>query len=172
MTTREVSKTEYNPYYGNYINKVDSNLELIKSFVIGKEKVFNFFSSTPIEKLDYADAKEKWTIKEVFQHIIDTERIFIYRRFRVTRNDKTSLTSFDQNIYIKPSNAKNKTLKELLDKFIVTRNYSISLLQSFTNNVLKNIGKSNNDNMSARAADFTIIGHGIWHMKIIKERYL
>jgi uncharacterized damage-inducible protein DinB len=172
MTRKDLKKEEFNPYYGNYINKLDINLDLRTGFTIGKEKVCNFFKAIPNEKLDFKYTSDKWTIKEVFQHIIDTERIFIYRLFRIARGDKTSLTGFDQNIYVKPSRANEKTIDDLLNEFTATRDYSISLINSLSNEDLKTVGFSNEDKMSARAAAFTIIGHEIWHIEVIKDKYL
>ena len=74
----------------------------------------------------------KWCIKEILQHLIDTERIFMYRCFRIARNDKTALAGFDQNIYVDPSSAVNKSIEILLDEFRVVRESSISLLNSLS----------------------------------------
>ena len=63
-------------------------------------------------------------------------------------------------------------MEELLQEFEVNRNNSISLLLSLSENNLTFIGNSNGGEMSARAAAFTIIGHDIWHMEVIKERYV
>ena len=114
----------------------------------------------------------KWSIKEIFQHLIDTERIFIHRCFRIARNDKTALTGFDQNIYIEPTVQIENLWMIWLEEFRAVRQHSINLLYSLTDEDLKNIGTANDSPMSARAAAFTIIGHEIWHIGIIKERYL
>lgn len=172
MTIKDLNKNEFNPFYENYINKLTQNLDLREGFIIGKEQVYDFFNAIAEDKLLYKYASDKWTIKEVFQHIIDTERIFIYRCFRISRGDKTSLMSFDQNIYIKPSKANQKSIKQLLDEFVTTRDYSISLINSLSDDDLKTIGISSDSNMSARVAAFIIIGHETWHINIIKERYL
>ncbi len=84
----------------------------------------------------------------------------------------TSLAGFDQNSYIEPSGADDKTIDELLNEFIANRNNSIALLQELSDENLAFIGNANGAKISARAAAFTIIGHDIWHMEIIKERYL
>jgi len=95
-----------------------------------------------------------------------------YRCFRIARNDKTPLAGFDQNIYIDPSGASNKSLSSLLNEYAQTRDSSIALLNSLTEDDLKRKGEANGGDMSARAAAFTIIGHEIWHMEIIANRYL
>lgn len=172
MTKKDLKNMEFDKYYKRYIDKLSGDVNLVDGFKIGCKNAVNFFESIPSEKIEYRYASEKWTVKEIFQHLIDTERIFMYRCFRIARNDKTPLAGFNQEIYIEPSNANNKTTTELLEEFKAVRNNSISLLSSLTDNNLEYIGNANGSSMSARAAAFIIIGHEIWHMEIIKEKYL
>ncbi|QMU65227.1 MAG: DUF664 domain-containing protein [Flavobacteriaceae bacterium] len=172
MITSELTPEEFDTYYSKYIDKLGKNIRLRDRFDSGKQKVIDFFKSIPEEKLTYRYQSEKWSIKEILQHLIDTERIFMYRCFRIARKDMTSLAGFDQNSYIEPSGADDKTIDELLNEFIANRNNSIALLQELSDENLAFIGNANGAKISARAAAFTIIGHDIWHMEIIKERYL
>lgn len=172
MKKSALKTTEFDNYYWRYINMLDDNTELIQSFVNDKSAVQKFFTSIPEEKLEYRYQPNKWSVKEILQHLIDTERIFMYRCFRIARRDDTMLTGFDQNIYIEPSRANEKTLQELLKEFELNRNNSINVLQSFSNDDLAFIGNSNGNKISARAAAFVIPGHDIWHIEVIKERYL
>lgn len=172
MTVQDLQQTEYNEYYSRYINKVSKDTSLIKGFEDDRKMVVDFFLSVPENKLEYRYQPEKWTIKELLQHIIDTERIFIYRFLRISRNDKTALAGFDQDIYIDPSMANNKSLEELINEFNSTRSYSINLIESISDENLKNIGTASDSTISARACAFILLGHSVWHIEVIKERYL
>ena len=172
MQKSDLQPAEYNEYFSRYISLVSDNTDLKKGYENDKKMVIDFFSAIPKDKLEYLYQPDKWTIKELLQHIIDTERIFMYRCLRVARGDKTPLAGFEQNDYIIPSRANSKTLVSLLEEYIITRQYSIVLLKSFTDEDLRRIGIASGNEMSARAAAFSTIGHEIWHMNIIKERYL
>ncbi|WP_350293552.1 DinB family protein [uncultured Croceitalea sp.] len=172
MTRLDLNTSEYDPYYSRYVEKLPENLPLRQSFEMGKGSVVGFFKGIPEIKQDYRYAEKKWNCKEILQHLVDTERIFQYRCFRIARNDKTELAGFDQNIYNLPSMAKAKTMEELIFEFKIVRESSISLLNSLRDDDLKNIGIANGGPMSARAAAFTITGHEIWHMETIAEKYL
>lgn len=172
MKKSDLKATEYNEYYARYVDKVSNSTELKKGFEDDKKMVIDFFSTIPKEKLEYRYKPEKWTIKELLQHIVDTERIFMYRLLRIARKDTTKLSGYDQDIYIEPSEANNKTLEELLHEFTVTRLYSINLINSISNKNLTNLGTASNTTISARACAFIMLGHSIWHIEIIKERYL
>jgi hypothetical protein len=172
MTTKDLKEAEINPFYKNYINKVSKEINLIDGFNEGLQNVLQFFQSIPAEKLEYKYAEDKWTTKEVLQHIIDTERIFMYRCFRIARHDKTALAEFNQNVYIEPSQANSKSMESLLSEYKIVRQNSIVLLNSLCDEDLKFIGTASGNVMSARSAAFSTIGHEIWHIDIIKERYL
>lgn len=172
MTRLDLKSNEFDNYYSGYINKLSGKTELRQGFENGKSKLVTFFRSIPEDKLTYRYRPNKWSIKEILQHLIDTERIFMYRCFRIARRDKTALVGYDQNIYIEPSNANNKSLESLLNEFVINRHHSISLLNSLSEDDLSFIGKSSGGNMSARAAAFTVIGHDIWHMEVIQNKYL
>ncbi len=172
MNRLALNTTEFDNYYARYIDKLSEKTTLREGFKTGRENVIRFFRSIPENKLEYRYEEKKWTIKEILQHLIDTERIFMYRCFRIARNDTTALAGFDQNIYIEPSNANGKSIENLINEFEVNRNNSICLLDSLTDKDLCFMGDANGGNMSARAAAFTIIGHDIWHMEVIEQRYL
>ncbi len=172
MIKQDLKSTEYNEYYERYINKVSDNTELATGFEDDKKMVIDFFSSIPNEKLEYRYQPEKWSIKEVLQHIIDTERIFMYRFFRIARKDTTPLIGFDQDVYIEPSEANEKTIEALLHEFTVTRLNSINLINSISEENLSNMGEASNSPVSARACAFILLGHSVWHIEVIKERYL
>ncbi|CAM1344660.1 DinB family protein [Tenacibaculum amylolyticum] len=172
MIKLDITPNEFDAYYARYIDKLSDNSTLLESFTEGLKNTIHFFNTIPEEKLHYRYQPEKWNSKEILQHLIDTERIFMYRCFRIARRDSTPLTGFDQNIYVAPSNATHKSLTALLSEFEFNRKNSIQLLNSFSKEDLEFIGNSNGGAMSARAAAFVIPGHDIWHQEIIQERYL
>lgn len=172
MIRIEINPSEYDVYYKRYLDKLSEDTTLRSGFKSGKKDVIDFFRKIPEDKLEYRYEPGKWSIKEVLQHLIDTERIFMYRCFRIARRDETPLTGFDQNIYIEPSGANEKSIDQLLYEYEVNRNNSINLLLSLSDENLAFVGNSNGGPMSARVAAFTILGHDIWHMEVIKEKYL
>jgi len=172
MTKSEIQQEEYNEYYTGYLNLIDDNTELIDGYYQDKKIMEDLINSIPEDKLNYRYQLEKWSVSEVFQHLIDTERIFMYRCFRIARNDKTELAGFDQDDYIIPSEANSKTKKQLLKEFTANRNYSISLLKSLSEKNLGFVGNANGGAVSARAAAFIVLGHDMHHTNIIKERYI
>ena len=172
MLRKELNTPEYNEFYGRYINKVDDELELISGYIEDKKYIIDFFSEIPEDKFEYRYQPKKWSIKEVLQHIIDNERIFTIRLLRIARNDKTSLPGYDQDQLLEDSGAHQKTKQQLIDEFVLTRDFTLSIIKSISDNNFKHIGTVSESKISARACAFLTIGHGAWHMNVIKEKYL
>ena len=167
-----VSPDEHHEYYGRYIEKLAADTELLPGFETGGRQMVEFFLSIPDDKLTYRYEPGKWDIKEILQHLIDTERIFIYRCFRIARHDPIPLAGFNQDDYVAPSNATQKSLTVLIREYEAVRVASRTFLSSLSDKDLQTVGNANGSAMSARAAAFIIIGHEIWHQEVIRQRYL
>jgi uncharacterized damage-inducible protein DinB len=116
-------------------------------------------------------APGKWTIRDILQHIIDTERIFAYRALRIGRQDTTILPGFDENLYAANAHASGRKLEDLLSEFDLVRQTTIALFNSFTDEDKLREGFIHKSDISVLALGFTITGHVIHHVNVIKERY-
>lgn len=171
MKVTDLAYNEYYEFYQTYISKVNDQL-LNDGLVENKETIVALLDSISDDKFKFAYDVGKWTIKELVQHIIDTERIFAIRALRIARNDRTSLPGFDQDEFNQFSGANNRTKQELIEDYIATRNNTIALFNSFSIEMLLRIGIASDHELSARAAGFIIIGHENHHVQILRERYL
>lgn len=171
MTAKDLTIHEYNPFYQTYINKAQ-NVELKQGLRESFAYVFEFLNAIPEHKLEFRYAENKWTIKEVIQHVIDAERIFSYRALRIARQDQTPLPGFEENNYVPASFANNRSRAELLADYKAVRQATLSLFDSFSNDMLLQMGTASNSPISVRALGFITIGHENHHCQIIKERYL
>ncbi|MDB5282336.1 MAG: DinB family protein [Bacteroidota bacterium] len=163
--------SEYSHYYNTYISKVVQN-DLLVALEEGGKQFEAFARNIPKDKLNYRYAAGKWTVGEVIAHLLDSERVFAYRAMRFSRNDKTPLAGYDENVYVPESNASNRTLESLSSEAIYIRKSTIALFESITNEMSLRTGKANDHEISVRALGYIIPGHEIHHMGVIKERYL
>jgi hypothetical protein len=67
--------------YAPYLNALGA-VNLIEELEISLHDFIRFVQNIP---MDITDAEGKWNIKEIIQHVIDTERIFGYRALRISR---------------------------------------------------------------------------------------
>lgn len=114
----------------------------------------------------------KWTIRDIFQHILDTERVMSYRAMRFARKDRTSLPSFDENIYAANAMANKRPLAEIIEELKLVRLATQMLFRSFDASVIHESGTVMNNEISVLALGFVICGHQAHHLNIIKERYM
>ena len=157
-------------YFDRYINLV-ADVELLQAFDKSIEQLHaidkDFFT-----KLDHKRyAPEKWTVKDIIQHVIDSERVFAYRALRFARNDKTLLPSFDENNFAQHTTANLRTISSLLEELTVLRKANRLMYESFDDTMLLRSGKVWKYELSVLAMGFNIIGHQIHHLKVIDERY-
>jgi len=103
MFIKDLTPSEYHPYYASFVKMIDEKTPLIHVLQESKEEVVSFFNDIPSQKLSYRYDVDKWTPKEVLVHLMDTERIFSYRALRFARKDKVDLLGFDKMIlYLHP----------------------------------------------------------------------
>lgn len=168
-----ISKSEYAPYFSRYVEGMMSNGNTLLQNLQDSQRYFEkVLMELPAEKQLFVYAPEKWTIQEVIQHIIDTERIFCYRALCFSRGETNSLPGFDQDLFVETSFANDRKYADLLEEMSLVRKGTIALFQSFNNTALKRVGVGSGNSMSVRAAGWIIAGHQQHHVKIIAERYL
>jgi len=171
MNLDQLPINEYAPFYAGYIKALE-NVHLIEELEICVHEFIRFVQNIPMDKFDYRYAEGKWTIKDIIQHLIDSERVFSYRALRISRNDKTPLPGFDENNYVDNTNANSRSIQDLLTEMAVVRQSTLSLFKSFSQEQLSRTGIASANEVSVRALGFIIMGHQKHHMKIFKERYL
>ena len=161
----------YPAYFEKYINlaEAENTQELIDKY---SEPVWKFFKNIPNKKTTYRYAEGKWSLKELLQHIIDTERIFAYRALTIARQDTNALPGFDENAYAAVCHADNRTWKSLLKEFKAVRKSTNMLINSFTDEELQQSGTTNGNPNTTVAISFVIFGHILHHINIVNERYL
>jgi uncharacterized damage-inducible protein DinB len=163
---------EYNPVYQKYIELVERD-NFFDQFDAITNETLRFFNSISTDKLNYRYAENKWTIKDVLMHVIDTERGFSYRTIVcIRKDDKTPLYGLDEDFYANNVNVTDRTIESMLDEFEAVRRAFRILFENCTEEQSKFLGNGIGHKVSARALGFISIGHTKHHLNIIRERYL
>ena len=165
------STTTYPEYFQRYINRVkEDDLKMAFKNQMPAAEIFLQSISEELSKKKYAD--DKWTIKEVLQHIIDAERVFSYRAMCFARKEQHILPSFDENSYAINSNANERDWNNLVEEFTATRKSTEYLFNSFSDDALNTVGKASDYTITVAAIGFVTVGHVNHHIRIIQERYI
>jgi len=156
------------PYFFGLVPEND----LLTALQNDKKSTLELISAIPLEKADYRYADGKWTIKEVFVHLIGTELYYAYHATCISREKDADRQFEDRDTYVRNSNAAAHTMEDLFVEFSAVRDATISLYEGMTPAMLDIKGFPDNIVYTARSLGWMCVGHNIHHSKIMLEKYL
>jgi hypothetical protein len=168
-----MKKSDINPmpeYFDRYINLAD-DVELLQAFDDSIEQLDKLDKSLLTKFGDRAYAPDKWTPKEILQHIIDFERILTYRSLLFARREGSIPQGIDEKLLGANMNADKRSIDELIGELKIVRASTKAMFASFDEEMLQNKGTNWKYEISVLAMGFTIVGHQIHHLKVIEEKY-
>lgn len=158
-------------YFRVYIDKIPEgeSLDLLKR---GVEETVRSLAMVSEDQANGAYAEGKWSVKDVLQHMIDTERIFSYRALSFARGEQLKLAGYDHDEYAKNGQTARRSLREMLEEFRRLRASTIDLFSSFSEEVLQQKGNANGLEFTVEQLQFILIGHEIHHRGVLEQKYL
>ena len=163
---------EYPVYYEKYLSLLPDDANLVNLLTNQVEEVISLVQPLRDAEAEKGYAPGKWSIKELLQHLLDTERIFAYRALCFSRGEETSLPSYNEDQYAENSVANRRRLADLILEYRLLRQSTLNLIKSFSPEMIDTVGFSGGSAASVRAIIWIIAAHEKHHLNIIKERYL
>lgn len=161
---------EYSDFYRDYINLVEEP-NVIQSLIQQGQKVYTLIRQLTGDEANRRYADDKWSVKEIIGHLVDTERIMAYRALCISRGEQTALPGYDHQSYVEQGNFDQRSLQSLSTEYDALRNTNISMFSSFTNAQKLRKGTANEVTVSVQALAFIIAGHEKHHLNILEEKY-
>ncbi|MDC7993619.1 DinB family protein [Altibacter sp. HG106] len=171
MRKNQVSSNEYGAFYQSYFELTGAGT-IVFELEQSRDKIYSLFASLTAEEWEHRYAVGKWSLKEMMMHLIETERVFAFRAFWISRDPATPLPGFDQDTFVTHSNVEARTTASLLSEYEGVRAETTRLFTSFSQDQLQQLGQASGAPLSVRAAGYLISGHELSHLKVIHERYL
>jgi uncharacterized damage-inducible protein DinB len=158
-------------YYSRYIDLISSDdvLAVLKSQLEDTEA---FLSAISDEQSLQSYAPDKWTIREVLNHVNDAERIFLSRAFWFARGFSDALPGFDQDICVTAASANNVSWTGLKDEFTNVRKATISFFENLPADAWMRTGIASDNPFTVNSLAYIIAGHVAHHRNVIAQRYL
>ena len=172
MKKSQLHTDEYAAYYGTYIDTVTNEYNLVEELEISVHRLVKFVQDIPMDKFDYRYAEGKWTIRQMLQHMIDTERVFSYRATAFARGEQQGLPGFDENAYAAAADVTIRNFQEMKEELLILRRSVHFMYKGFTLEALMAAGEANHNRVTVNALGYIIVGHVRHHFRILKERYL
>jgi hypothetical protein len=170
MTERPL-KDEYPSFFETYISQVPEE-DILEVLARQGADVAAVFDQVPAGAGHYRYAEGKWSLVQLLNHIVDTERIMAYRALCFARGEQQSLPSFDENIYAAGADVSARTIADLLEELRLVRASNLHLFRHLTDADWQKQGLANNWPITVRSLAWVIAGHLRHHLKIVRERYL
>jgi hypothetical protein len=159
------------PYYSVYIDQApgDDPAALIEAQL---DQCLALLSGISEERSLHRYAPGKWSIRQVLNHITDTERAFAFRVLWFARGFEPPLPGYDQEIAANGAEADRISWKAHVEEFRAVRRSTISLFRNLPPDAWQRKGIASEKPFTVRALAFIIPGHVAHHLKILRERYL
>ena len=166
-----LDRTEAAPYYFRYIDRVPDR-DVVRTLEEQLDETDAFLRGISEEASLSRYAPDKWSIREVWSHVNDTERLFVSRAFWFARGFDTPLPSYDQNVACAEARADDRSWESHIEEFRAVRLATNTFFRSLPAEAWARRGIASGNPFTVRALAYIVAGHLVHHVDVLRERYL
>jgi hypothetical protein len=163
------ASSEYAPDCAPYVALVPED-DVVKTLEDQLAELLALLGPVPEAVGNVRHAPYTWSVKQVVGHLIDSERVFVYRTMRFARGDDTPLPGFDEVIYAQAGEFDRCRLRDLVAEFEALRRSHLWFLRHLPEAAWTRTGLANGNPVSVRALAYITAGHVRHHMAILRRR--
>jgi len=164
-------RTEAAEYYFTYIDQVPEG-DICGLLDAQGNNVLDLLLGISEQKSLHRYAPGKWSIRDVVNHLSDTERLFVFRGFWFARGFESPLPSFDQSIAVSAARADDRSWRSVVEELRAVRAGTLAFFRSLPAEAWARRGIASDNPFTVRALAYLAVGHVTHHTKILHERYL
>jgi hypothetical protein len=172
ITLQSPTPDEYASYYADYIERARQKADVLAALLQQIDDIKSTLGHLTDEQARFKFGSTEWSIKEVLGHVNDVEHIFSYRLLRISRNDATPLSGFEDGDYVREAGFDNFPLDDLIAEFESVRRANILAIKNMREESTHRLGIASGATVSARALIYIMVGHVEHHMASLRENYL
>jgi hypothetical protein len=169
MTSRPQAD-EAAEYYFGYINRVPDG-DIVVTLEKQLDSTAAFLQKISEEKSLYRYSPDRWSIREMLNHINDAERIFAYRALWFARALEPALPGFDQDVCAAAAYADKYSWASHLEDFRSVRLATLTMLRNLPDNAWARTGTASDNLITVNAIAYIIAGHVEHHLAVLREKY-
>src|SRR6185369_17065934 len=145
-------------YYFTYIEQApgEDPLALMESQLT---QCLGLFGGISEERSQYRYGPDKWSIREVLNHITDTERAFAFRTLWFARGFTSPLPGYDQNTAAAGAAADRVGWAAHVEEFRAVRQSTIAMFRNLPAEAWERSGIASDNPFTVRALAYIIAGH-------------
>jgi hypothetical protein len=163
--------SEAAPYYFKYIDQVHGG-DIVAVLQGQLDETLALLSGISEEKSLHRYAPDKWSFREVINHVNDCERLFLFRAFWFARGFDTPLPSFDEKISAASARADEFPWASHVEEFRVVRLSTLAFFRNLPAEAWMRSGTASGMPFTVNALAYLAAGHLAHHLAILRERYL
>jgi hypothetical protein len=164
-------RSEAAEYYFKYIDRI-TDADIISVLEGQVEKTVTFLRGISEAKSLHRYAPEKWSIRQVWGHVNDSERVFVSRALWFARGFDSPLPSFEQEIAAQAAQSDSVPWAQHVNEFLQIRLATIAFFRNLPAEAWKRSGIASGFQFTVRAMAYIVAGHTSHHAAIVRERYL
>jgi len=158
-------------YYSLYIDRITSD-DIDAVLETQLIETVNFLQAISEEQSLYRYAPDKWSMRQLLNHVNDTERVFLFRAFWFARGYADELPSFDQEVAAGVSNADQYSWASHVQDFRAVRESTLTLFQNLPDDAWSRSGIASGNPVTVRALAYILAGHLAHHIEVLQKKYL
>ncbi len=164
-----VQEIEAAPYYFRYINLV-TDADIVAGLQSQMDQTLPFLTGISEEKSLHRYASDKWSIRQVMNHVNDVERVFLFRALWFARGFTAPLPGFDQEV--SSAKADDFAWSSHVEEFRTVRLATISFFRNLPPEHWSRMGVADENPFTVNALAHIIAGHVTHHRNVIQAKYL
>jgi len=170
MSGRPAAK-EFAAYYSTYVDLITSD-DILGTLQAQLDMTLSALTGISEEKSLHRYSADKWSIRQLLNHVADTERVFAYRALWFARGFDTALPGFDQNVAVPAAAAEQFSWASHVEDFRAVRAATLTFFRNLPEEAWDRSGVASGNPVTVRALAYIIAGHVAHHIAILQERYL
>ena len=164
------ASSEYASFYAGYVGHVPP-CDIMTAFASQGDETLGLLRGLSEKASTYRYEPDKWSIKQVVGHMIEAERVFVYRALSFSRNETQPLPGYEQNDYVAAANFDEQPWDDLLEEMGAVRKATIYFFRGLSDEMMERTGIASGVSFTVRALAYIIVGHERHHLRILQERY-
>ena len=163
-------RSEAAEYYFTYIDQVPAG-DILETLSAQQTETLALLRGIHDDKSMARYAPDKWSVRDVVNHVNDCERLFVFRAFWFARGFESALPSFDQNVAATSAGAERRTWDSLIEEFQAVRSATLTFFRTLPADAWDQRGLASDSSFTVRALAYVTAGHVAHHVRILRELY-
>jgi hypothetical protein len=159
------------PYFFKYMDRIQSN-DILGTLKRQLDETLSFLSGISEERSLHRYAPDKWSFRQVINHVNDTERVFLFRALWFGRGFDSPLPSFDEKISADAARADDLSWASHLTELQASRLATLAFFGNLPGEAWARTGIASGNLFTVNATAYIIAGHLAHHVAILRELYL